>query len=159
MPSYHPRAVRQTRGREHLIRFVFGGFVTVATGLVARSFGPEIGGLFLAFPAILPASLTLVKDHDGRHEAAQVAAGSRLGAVALIAFALAVALLAERGAATSLTVAMVLWAAVSLLSWRFVYGKYGRRARRRRTRGVGTRDRTLAGLAYGTRRSRDLSRR
>jgi hypothetical protein len=36
-----------------------GGLVTVITGIVAKNWGPVIGGLFLAFPAIFPASATI----------------------------------------------------------------------------------------------------
>ena len=118
-----------TRWREQLIRFAFGGLVTVGTGLVARRFGPEIGGLFLAFPAILPASLTLVKRHEGRGEAREAAAGSRLGAVSLVAFAAAVWLLANRGAALSLIAATIAWAALSVVLWSMVYGRRDRRTR------------------------------
>jgi hypothetical protein len=39
------------------------GAITAAAGLIAGLYGPTIGGLFLAFPSILPASLTLVA-HD-----------------------------------------------------------------------------------------------
>jgi hypothetical protein len=44
------------------------------------------GWLFLAFPSILPASLTLVVQHDGRRAAADDALGSVVGAVGLAAF-------------------------------------------------------------------------
>lgn len=71
---------------EYLVRFLFGGVVTACTGLVAHTFGPVVGGLFLGFPAILPASLTLVKRHDGRAQAVEDARGGRLGSVGLIAF-------------------------------------------------------------------------
>ena len=37
--------------------------MTVAAGLIAARFGPVIGGLFLAFPAIFPASATLIEKH------------------------------------------------------------------------------------------------
>ena len=47
------------------LRFAFGGLITAITGLIAHNFGPVVGGLFLAFPAILPASVTLIEDHDG----------------------------------------------------------------------------------------------
>jgi hypothetical protein len=49
---------------EYVIRFVLGGLVTSATGLIAKEFGPSFAGLFLAFPAILPASATLIEKHE-----------------------------------------------------------------------------------------------
>jgi hypothetical protein len=36
----------------------------VIAGLLAKQFGPVFGGLFLAFPAIFPASVTLVEKHE-----------------------------------------------------------------------------------------------
>ena len=56
-------ALRQTRWYEYLIKFVLGGAMTVVAGLIAARFGPVIGGLFLAFPAIFPASATLIEKH------------------------------------------------------------------------------------------------
>jgi len=56
-------ALRETHWYEYLIRFVLGGAMTVITGLIAARFGPIIGGLFLAFPAIFPASVTLIDKH------------------------------------------------------------------------------------------------
>ena len=63
---------------EYALRFAFGGAVTVATGLLAEHLGPAVAGRFLAFPAILPASLTLVKRHEGRKKAADDARGDQL---------------------------------------------------------------------------------
>jgi hypothetical protein len=56
-------ALRQTRWHEYLVRFVLGGVITVIAGLIAARFGPVVGGLFLAFPAIFPASATLIEKH------------------------------------------------------------------------------------------------
>src|SRR5579862_2770359 len=88
-----------TRGRrsEYALRFFFGGAVTVATGLIAKRYGPVLGGLFLAFPAIFPASATLVEKHEtekkfhagiidnsrGRKAAALDARGASYGTVGL----------------------------------------------------------------------------
>jgi hypothetical protein len=44
-----------TRWHEYAIRFAVGGAITVIAGLITRKWGPGIGGLFLAFPAIFPA--------------------------------------------------------------------------------------------------------
>ena len=61
--QFKPSALRQTRGYEYLVRFVLGGVMTAVAGLIAARFGPVIGGLFLAFPAIFPASVTLIEKH------------------------------------------------------------------------------------------------
>ena len=49
---------------EYPIRFVLGGAMTAMAGWIASKYGPVVGGLFLAFPAIFPASATLVEKHE-----------------------------------------------------------------------------------------------
>ena len=72
-------ALRETSGREYLIRFALGGAATVVAGLIAAGFGPAVGGLFLAFPAIFPASATLVEKHVRERKEKAGLAGSRRG--------------------------------------------------------------------------------
>src|SRR5215469_16085164 len=57
-------ALRRTKWYEYTARFLFGGAITALAGLLAQHFGPVIGGLFFAFPAIFPASATLVEKHE-----------------------------------------------------------------------------------------------
>lgn len=116
-------ALKETQPYEYLMRFGLGGLVTVMAGVVADHFGPEIGGLFLAFPAIFCASATLIEKHDrkrkarknlegakrGRGAAALDAAGAAWGSLALVIFAWIVWSLAERGAALALGFAGVAW--------------------------------------------------
>ena len=64
---------------EWVIRFFFGGAVCVMAGLIAKRFGPEIGGLFLAFPAIFPASASMVEAHEKKHKARVGLDGSMRG--------------------------------------------------------------------------------
>lgn len=47
-------ALGQTNWHEYAIRFFFDGLITAITRLIAREYGPVVGGLFLAFPAIFP---------------------------------------------------------------------------------------------------------
>jgi hypothetical protein len=61
--QFKPSALRQAYWYEYLVRFGLGGAMTVVAGLIAARFGPVIGGLFLAFPAIFPASATLIEKH------------------------------------------------------------------------------------------------
>jgi hypothetical protein len=60
---FNPSALRGTHWYEYLVRFGLGGAMTVIAGLIASRFGPIVGGLFLAFPAIFPASATLIEKH------------------------------------------------------------------------------------------------
>jgi Protein of unknown function (DUF3147) len=57
-------AFKEAKSHEYAIRFFFRGMITVATGLIANKFGPAVGGLFLAFPAIFPATATLIASHE-----------------------------------------------------------------------------------------------
>src|SRR4051812_9581197 len=97
----HADTLKQTRWYECAIRFCLGGAITVVAGLMAKKFGPAIGGLFLAFPAIFPASATLVERHEaekkaregmhgeerGRDAAALDAAGAAMGSIGMLVFA------------------------------------------------------------------------
>ena len=131
MPTFDAGGLRKTRPRDYVVRFVFGGIVTVATGLIARAYGPSIGGLFLAFPAILPASFTLLKEHDGRREATEAARGAVLGALALVPFALVALWASSRHRpAIALALATAVWIATSVTIWLAVYGRSARARRR-----------------------------
>lgn len=123
---FDPAGLKKASFKEHAARFLFGGVVTVLTGLVAHAWGPEIGGLFLAFPAILPASLTLVKDHDGRRKVLEDARGARASSIGLLAFAICIFTLGERiDPALTLLVATASWLMVAALLWRVEFGARG----------------------------------
>src|SRR6201982_3283441 len=97
-------ALKATKWYEYALRFLFGGAIAVITGVLARRYGPILGGLFLAFPAIFPASATLVEKHErekkrkagilktkrGRQAAALDAYGAALGTIGLLGFGLIV---------------------------------------------------------------------
>jgi hypothetical protein len=121
-PAMKPRVdlagLKNTKGRDYLVRFAFGGLITACAGLVTHAWGPSIGGLLLGFPAILPASLTLVKERDGRAQAVDDAKGARLGSLGLMAFALAIWGASGLGRpAVVLGLATTTWLGVSLAAW------------------------------------------
>jgi hypothetical protein len=126
--------IRRTRASEHAIRFLFGGAVTVAAALIAEHFGPEIGGLFLAFPAIIPASVTLIAGHEerkkrehgmkGRERGKDAAAldlrGAAMGSCGLLSFALVCWILLPRWpTAGTLGFAILAWLCLAFLIWHF----------------------------------------
>ena len=129
--QFNPSAFGQTRWNEYLVRFVLGGTMTVVAGLLAARFGPVVGGLFLAFPAIFPASATLIEKHvrerkekaglrgarRGKEAAALDAAGAALGSFGLAAFGLVIWVLIVRSPAWALALAAVSWLAVAMLAW------------------------------------------
>jgi hypothetical protein len=124
--------LRQTNWHDYAVRFLFGGLVTALAGIIAHKFGPGIGGLFLAFPAIFPASATLIEKHErekkesvglngavrGRSGASIDAAGSSVGSIGLLVFAYAVWQFMPRDRAwIVLGGATLLWLGVSVGIW------------------------------------------
>jgi Protein of unknown function (DUF3147) len=130
--SFDLAALKKTTGQEYAVRFLFGGAVTVIAGILAKLYGPAFGGLFLAFPAIFPASATLLEKHEteksqaagtsrtvrGRQAAALDARGAAMGSMGLVTFALiGWKLLSGWNGASTLGAALAGWFAVSFLLW------------------------------------------
>jgi hypothetical protein len=121
-PTVDLEAPKKATAWDYAVRFLFGGAVSASAGLVTHAWGPVVGGLFLAFPAILPASLTLVKEHDGRAQAADDARGGVVGSVGLGGFAGTVWLLARlKPFVLTLGLATIAWLAVSAGIWWMLY--------------------------------------
>lgn len=125
-------ALKESKWSEYLLRFLFGGLATAMAGIVAKECGPVVGGLFLAFPVIFPASATLVEKHErkrkeqhalqgsqrGRKAASIDAAGAALGSLGLIGFGGVVWWLAPRLSAWGvLALATSVWAGIAALAW------------------------------------------
>jgi hypothetical protein len=117
---------------EWAVRFVFGGLCTMLAGLIAKHFGPAVGGLFLAFPAIFPASASLIEQHEimhkqrigksgqtrGRVLAGIDAAGAAIACCGLAGFAVIVWKgLPGHGGPAVIAAAMVAWILVSISLW------------------------------------------
>jgi hypothetical protein len=124
--------LRQTRWYELVLRILFGGIATVLSGLIAKTSGPVVAGLFLAFPAIFPATATLVEKHtmerrrkaglDGSLRAADAVAiearGATLGSVGMIAFAAVMWLaLPHLPSILGFVIASVAWLTLSVAVW------------------------------------------
>src|SRR5690348_1681649 len=124
--------LKATSWHQLLLRFVFGGLVTAAAGVIAKIYGPAVGGLFLAFPAIFPATATLIEKHErerkqkagvnGRVRARKAvaidAAGASIGAIGLLAFALVVQMLiVSHRPSLVIVAATVVWMLLSYLLW------------------------------------------
>jgi len=86
-PKLDVRRIKQVRPRDLLVRFVAGGITSIVAGAVTIAFGPRTGGVFLAFPAILAASLTLIEEQEDSAEAREDARGAVLGGCAMAVFA------------------------------------------------------------------------
>lgn len=89
-------ALRKIRPRDLVVRFAFGAFASLLAGCITLVFGAGAGGLFLAFPAILTAGLTMIEKKEGRPAAVHDIEGAVLGAAGLAAFAIVVEQALER---------------------------------------------------------------
>jgi hypothetical protein len=149
--QFNIAALGRTKWHEYVLRFAFGGAVTACAGLVAKRWGPEVGGLFLAFPAIFPASATLVDKHEkqkkqrtGKSKTLRAreitgvdAAGTAMGTVGLAAFAIVVwRMIPEHSLLLVLSLATFAWAFVAFMTreahetlWRRLRVKWFHRTR------------------------------
>lgn len=115
VPEVHPDKVKSHRFGDYATRFVFGAAIALASGLVGMKFGPKVGGVLLGFPAILPASLTLIEKAEGRQEASVDSVGAILGAVAMIVFAIIISIAVTKlGVVPSLIIALLEWLVVAV---------------------------------------------
>jgi hypothetical protein len=125
-------SLRDSKPHEYAIRFFFGGLCTVVAGLVATRYGPGVGGLFLAFPAIFPASASLIESHEkqrkqkvgadgtnrGRMAASLDSVGASLGSVGLLGFGLTLWwLLQNFNSYVAVLGATIAWASISYTLW------------------------------------------
>ena len=124
-PRVDARGLAKPKPWEYALRFAFGGAIALIASATSKALGDFAGGLALAFPAILPAALTLVKQHDGRQQAADDARGARFGALGLTAFAATVFLGSQLAPSLLLPLAMVAWTVVAYGSWWLSYGRRG----------------------------------
>jgi len=125
-------SLKEGRWYEWILRFVLGGAATVATGVISGRFGPAVGGLFLALPAVFCASATMNESHEkrrkrekglagarrGREAAALDAAGAILGSFGLLAFAGTMAALLERSVTLAFCGALAAWTVVAFGTWK-----------------------------------------
>lgn len=124
--------LRETKPSAMAVRFGLGGAITAFAGWIGMKYGPEVAGLFLAFPAIFPASVTLVQKHEeqehrgnpeeakrrGCAQAGIEANGAVLGSLGLLAFGAAVwGLATQIGGWLAILAALALWTAVSAAAW------------------------------------------
>lgn len=110
--------VRRLSWKAHLVRFTLGGLVTAGAGLIGAAYGPAVGGLFLAFPSISTASLSLIQRQAGKNAAGVDAWGAAIGSLGLLGFAAVVWVLAPltSGWVTLLTASAV-WLPLSFGLW------------------------------------------
>lgn len=128
----HSGGLRETKWYEYLLRFLFGGAITALTGVIGKHWGPVVAGLFLGFPAIFPASATLVQKHTreskarkglhgeqrGIEAAADDALGATIGSAGLVIFAfISWRLFPRHSPALVLPLATAAWLAAASSLW------------------------------------------
>jgi nicotinamide-nucleotide amidase len=106
--------LRSAKPRDYMIRFAFGALISLIAGILTLGAGPLVGGLFLAFPAILPATLTLLEKKDGLAQAIADVRGAVIGSVGMVGFAIVAMALLVQSPAAALASALITWAAVSV---------------------------------------------
>jgi len=124
------KTIKNSHWYGHVLRFVLGGAITVAAGLVAKGFGPAVAGFLLAFPAILPAALILANRLQntqagpgatgarGRRAAIVQASGAAMASLGMILFAVIVwQCLGRRPAWLVVGVATMAWALTAGTVW------------------------------------------
>jgi Protein of unknown function (DUF3147) len=121
-PKIDSGKIAQTRPRELLYRFAAGALTSVISGAATLAFGPRVGGILLAFPAILAASLTLIEEQEDSLDAREDARGAIVGGCGLVAFA-AVATLAlgHMAGALALVLAAIAWAATAVIGYALLW--------------------------------------
>ena len=114
MPRAKPEVVAAGKPSDYLTRFAFGAGISLVAGVIGMVFGPVVGCILLGFPAILPASLTLIEKKEGREQASIDSIGAIIGAVAMVAFAVVMVLWVTRlGVLPGLFAALVVWMVVA----------------------------------------------
>lgn len=87
VPRLELSKLKEVRPKDYLARFVLGALISSGAAIVVKVAGARFGGMLLAFPAILPASLTLVQEEEGTRMADRNAIGAVLGGFGLAVFA------------------------------------------------------------------------
>ena len=88
LPAVEPSKLRQVQLKDYLIRFALGAAISIVAGIIGKAVSERFGGSFLAFPSILPASLTLIQEKEGTRRAGRNAIGAVLGSAGMVVFAM-----------------------------------------------------------------------
>ena len=109
-PSFDAGKAAKAQPRDLAVRFVAGALTSIASGLVTLAFNARVGGILLAFPAILAASLTLIEQQEDSVDAREDARGAVAGGFALAVFAAVAAVsFGHVAGALALAIAAVGW--------------------------------------------------
>ena len=79
MRVFDPAKLQKVAWWEYAERFLLGACVSSLAAIVGHVLGERVGGAFLAFPAILPASVNLASKKDGLTAAVEHEIGAVFG--------------------------------------------------------------------------------
>ena len=107
----------------------------------------EIGGLFLTFPAIFPAAVSLIQSHekerkakagfDGTNAASIDSAGAALGSIGLAGFALTLSrFLPGSNTLVVISLAIAIWLLIVFTLWEFRKHHFFLRRKNRKANGI-----------------------
>jgi hypothetical protein len=117
-PRLRPSKIAKTPPRDLVLRFIAGAATSVVAGVLSIAFGARIGGVMLAFPAILGASLTLIEEQEDSVDAREDARGAVVGGLAMVVFALiAASLFGKIAGALGLAAASAGWVLTALAGY------------------------------------------
>jgi hypothetical protein len=109
-PSFDAGKATKARPRDLAIRFMAGALTSIVAGAVTLAFGARAGGILLAFPAILAASLTLIEQQEDSLDAREDARGAIAGGFALAVFAAVAAVsFSDIAGGLALAIAALAW--------------------------------------------------
>jgi hypothetical protein len=134
------RAILHVSWKAMVMRFVFGGTISVISAFTAVAVSPLAGGILLAFPTILPAAVTLLEKREGKDASLSDLSGAVFGACGMLAFALVlIPLSTSVPGAVALTVAAVVWLIVSVSGYLLLHdhGPWKQHERREIAEGMG----------------------
>lgn len=117
-PRLELKRILEVRPRDLGIRFLGGAVTSVVSGVLTTAVSPRVGGIFLAFPAILGASLTLIAEQEDSAEAREDARGAVMGGCAMAVFAAVAALtFTHLPGGVVLAIAAAAWAATAFAGY------------------------------------------
>lgn len=125
MKLFDPGKLRRVAWWEYAERFLLGACISGIAAIAGQTLGDKIGGALLAFPAVLPASLTLAWKKDGRTVAEEHERGALFGGIGLLAFAITIGLAARPLGGWAIAAGVVAWVAAAFGSYFVAYGAQG----------------------------------
>lgn len=120
--AFLKKGLQQLKASHLILRFFFGGVACVLAGLVDNRYGPLLSGLFFAFPAMVPASLSIALKNQTPRDALEITFGASAGAVGLAGAGFFLWRFgSDLPRVSALGAAVLIWLATAMLTWKLVF--------------------------------------